>query len=98
MTPADTNFLTAATINLYLESLRRDGRLLLAPQDIPILYDMISVITNPFKVTPIPDTARSRELTEEEREQVLATFGQEQANILDGGGIDTPSIYQWKVT
>ena len=80
MTPTDTNFLTAAAINLYLESLRRDGRLLLAPQDIPILYDMISVLTNPFKVTPVPDTARSRELTEEEREQVLATFGQEVAN------------------
>lgn len=71
MNQSDTNFLTAAAINLYLESLRRVGRLLLAPQDIPVLYDMVAVLTNPLQVSPVADTARARELSEEEREQVL---------------------------
>jgi hypothetical protein len=71
MTKDDTNFLTAATINLYLESLRRVGRLLLAPQDIETLYDMIRVITNPLQVVTIQDTARTRELNEKERQHVL---------------------------
>lgn len=71
MTPLDLNFLTASTINLYLESLRRSGRVLLAPQDIPVLWDMIHVITNPLAVTPVKDTGRTRELTEAERATVL---------------------------
>lgn len=83
MTPLDLNFLTASTINLYLESLRRDGRMLLAPQDIPILYDLIKTFTIPLQVTPVEDTARSRELTDEERDHVLSTFGQAHADQSD---------------
>jgi hypothetical protein len=71
MTEADRQFLTASAINIYLESLRSDGRVILYPQDIPILYELIHVITNPIKAVPVEDTARSRELTEGERQHVL---------------------------
>ena len=72
MNPADKNFLTAAAINLYIESLRRGaGRVLLTPHDIDTLYELIHVLTNPVQVAIVQDTNRTRELTEEEQAKVL---------------------------
>ena len=73
MTKDDANFLTAAAINLYTESLRRGAsRVLLTPQDIDILYELIHVLTNPVQITIVSaDNLRTRALTEEEQEKVM---------------------------
>lgn len=77
MTKEDKAFLTAAAINLYLESLRRGAsRVLLTPLDIDTLYELIDIITNPIQATPVIDTARSRQLTDTERETVLTGIEQ----------------------
>ena len=67
----DVRYLTAAAINLYHESLRRDGRGILAPQDVPVLYELIAVITHPVQVTSVPREARA--LSETERDSILAS-------------------------
>lgn len=92
MNDPDKNFLTAAAINLYLESLRRGaGRVLLTPMDISTLYELIHVITNPIQATPVQDTARSRELNEEERQHVLNAVGQELPEGVTAVGLDDPA-------
>lgn len=69
MTEDDSNYLTAAAINLYHESIRRDGRGILAPQDVPVLYELIEVITHPVQVAIVP--RESRPLSETERDTIL---------------------------
>lgn len=70
----DIAFIFAASINLYIESIRRlRGRVMLGPDDIPIILDIISDLT---KKTPAEskfrdDALRTRELTTEERSNLL---------------------------
>jgi hypothetical protein len=87
MNPTDKNFLTAAAINLYIESLRRGaGRVLLAPQDIDILYELIHILTNPVQVTIVPaDSLRTRALTEKEQTEVLSAIEHPILKDLDTG-------------
>jgi hypothetical protein len=79
MTKEDTNFITAAAINLYIESLRRGAnRVLLAPQDIDILYELIHILTNPVQITIVAaDNLRTRTLTEEEQTRVMTATEEE---------------------
>lgn len=79
MTKEDANFITAAAVNLYIESLRRGAnRVLLAPQDIDILYELIHILTNPVQVTIVPaDSLRTRALTEAEQEKVMTATEEE---------------------
>jgi hypothetical protein len=73
------NFLFASTANLYLESLRRTShRGLLIPSDIPILFEMVDILTK--ERNPAAQPSPSRELSEEERQRVLEHFNPEQAH------------------
>lgn len=70
----DIAFVVAASINMYLETMRRiHGRMLLGPQDAVNLFYMIDMLLSP---TPAPSpsepkSVRTRELTEEESQQLL---------------------------
>lgn len=46
----EESYIIAASINLYIESLRRvDGRILLTPKDIPSLFHIVDLLLNPPK-------------------------------------------------
>jgi hypothetical protein len=70
----DIAWIFAATINLYIETVRRlRGRVLLGPDDIPHILDLISTLTQktPDVSTFTDQGLRPRALTEEEAETVL---------------------------
>lgn len=70
----DVAFIFAATINLYIETLRRlRGRVMLGPDDIPHILDLIAILTQRTPdVSTFTDTGlRPRVLTPEEEAGVL---------------------------
>lgn len=65
-------FLTAATINLYSESLRRvHGRALFGPGDVLAVTSIVSILFERTTEQREDTVIRARELTEEERRKVL---------------------------
>jgi len=80
---ASRDFLIAATINLYIESLRRtDGRVMLMGQDIPALFLQIQMLTNPRPYNPTAEPkVRSRALSTEENISLLNAVEQGAAQL-----------------
>jgi len=66
------SFITAATINLYGEALRRiHGRVLFGPSDVRAIAAIVNILFEHSTAEPEVPTIRTRELTEDERNGVL---------------------------
>lgn len=70
---ADVAFAVAATINLYIETTRRvHGRVLLEPNDVTNIFQMVDTMLGARATVGYVHTGRERKPNEEETAQVLA--------------------------
>lgn len=73
----DVAYITAATVNLYMEALRRiSKRILLGPQDIRDILTIVDMITSIKDQGPALAPGRSHQPTEEEGASILEAVEQ----------------------
>lgn len=83
---ADNLFITAATINLYNESIRRiRGQVLYAPTDVRNLLQMLELLLGATKpeVAQFAPKASRRKLSQTEEEQILKAIEAETVQDID---------------